>query len=278
MSGLTQRAITGFVFVLIVTGCIYAGPISFVILIAIITGGALWEFFGLVLTKQHRRDMIRRMLALGLGIVPFFMSTIVQLDLVRNRESFIAISALLFFPLTFSVFIYELYTKSERPFVNVAFVMLGMVYIGVPFALLLFVAFDEQVYYPNIIFSLLVMNWVNDSGAYLVGSKLGKTPLFPRISPKKTWEGSAGGMALTLIFGMLLHYTFQELALQDWLVLAAIVVVFGSLGDLVESMLKRSVQIKDSGGLLPGHGGLLDRFDAFIFLLPYATAYLLWIR
>jgi phosphatidate cytidylyltransferase len=278
MNGLIQRAITGIIFVLVVTGCIYAGPVSFVALFAIITGGALWEFFGLVLTKQHRRDMIRRMLALGLGLVPFFMSTIVQLDLVQNRESFIAISSLLFFPFTFSVFIYELYTKSERPFENVAFVMLGMVYIGVPFALLLFVAFDGGLYYPNLVFALLVMNWVNDSGAYFVGSKFGKTPLFPRISPKKTWEGSAGGMIFTLVFGMILYYTFQELELRDWLVLAAIVVIFGSLGDLVESMLKRSVQIKDSGGLLPGHGGLLDRFDAFIFLLPFATAYLLWIR
>lgn len=278
MNGLIQRGITGLIFVLIVTVCIYASPVSFVILFAVITGGSLWEFSGLVMTRQHRRDMIRRMLALGLGMIPFLMSTIVQLDLVRNRESFIAISALLFFPFTFSVFIYELYTKSQRPFINVAFVMLGMVYIGVPFALLLFVAFDGSAYYPNLVFALLVMNWVNDSGAYLIGSKLGKTPLFPRISPKKTWEGSAGGMALTLIFGMLLCYTFEELHLQDWLVLAAIVVIFGSLGDLVESMLKRSVKIKDSGGLLPGHGGLLDRFDAFIFLLPFATAYLLWVR
>jgi phosphatidate cytidylyltransferase len=278
MNGLIQRAITGIIFVLVVTGCIYGGQVSFVALFAIITGGSLWEFFGLVLTKQHRRDMIRRMLALGLGLVPFFMSTIVQLELVPNREAFIAISSLLFFPFTFSVFIYELYTKSERPFENVAFVMLGMVYIGVPFALLLFVAFDGGLYYPNLVFALLVMNWVNDSGAYFVGSKFGKTPLFPRISPKKTWEGSAGGMIFTLVFGMILYYTFQELNLRDWLVLAAIVVIFGSLGDLVESMLKRSVQIKDSGGLLPGHGGLLDRFDAFIFLLPFATAYLLWIR
>lgn len=278
MNGLIQRATTGLIFVLVVAVCTYASPATFVVLFALITGGSLWEFFGLVLNRQHRRDMIRRMLALGLGMIPFLMSTIVQLELVRERESFIAISALLFFPFTFSVFIYELYTKSERPFVNVAFVMLGMVYIGVPFALLLFVAFDGEGYYPNLVFSLLVMNWVNDSGAYLVGSKLGKKPLFPRISPKKTWEGSAGGMALTLVFGMLLYYVFQELALHDWLILAAIVVIFGSLGDLVESMLKRSVQIKDSGTLLPGHGGLLDRFDAFIFLLPFAAAYILWVR
>ncbi len=278
MKGLLQRTITGLLFVLIVTGCIYASPVTFVLLFAIIAGACLWEFFGLVLTRQHRRDRVRRMLGLGLGMVPFLMGTIVQLDLVHDQESFIAIASLLIFPLTFSVFIYELYTKSERPFVNVAFVMLGLVYIGVPFALLLTVAFDGDNYYPNLVFSLLVMNWVNDSGAYVVGSRIGKTPLFPRISPKKTWEGSAGGMGLTLLFALLLTYVFQQLDLADWLLLAVIVVIFGSLGDLVESMLKRSVQIKDSGSLLPGHGGLLDRFDAFIFLLPFATAYLLWIR
>ncbi|MBV6652428.1 MAG: phosphatidate cytidylyltransferase [Mameliella sp.] len=278
MNGLLQRAITGLIFVLVVTGCIYASPVSFVILFALITGGTLLEFFGLVLSKEQRRDRIRIFLALGLGISPFLLSTILQLDLIKDRDTFIALSTLLFFPFVFSIFIYELYTKSARPFNNVAFIMLGLIYIGIPFALLLLVAFDGDLYYPNIVFSLLVLNWVNDSGAYLFGSKLGKTPLFPRISPKKTWEGSAGGMLLTLLFSAIIYYTFQELTLSDWLVLAVIVVVFGSLGDLVESMLKRSVQIKDSGGLLPGHGGLLDRFDAFIFLLPFATAYLLWIR
>lgn len=278
MNGLLQRAITGLIFVLVVTGCIYASPVSFVILFALITGGTLLEFFGLVLSKEQRRDRIRIFLALGLGVSPFLLSTILQLDLIKDRDTFIALSTLLFFPFVFSIFIYELYTKSARPFNNVAFIMLGLIYIGIPFALLLLVAFDGDLYYPNIVFSLLVLNWVNDSGAYLFGSKLGKTPLFPRISPKKTWEGSAGGMLLTLLFSAIIYYTFQELTLSDWLVLAVIVVVFGSLGDLVESMLKRSVQIKDSGGLLPGHGGLLDRFDAFIFLLPFATAYLLWIR
>ncbi|WP_246141639.1 phosphatidate cytidylyltransferase [Phaeodactylibacter luteus] len=278
MKGLVQRAVTGLLFVAVITVCIYASPISFVILFTLVAGLCLWEFFGLVLTRNHRRDLVRRNLALALGMVPFLLSVTIQLNLVADRESFIAFAALLLFPFLFSAFIYELYTKSERPFVNVAFVMLGMVYIGVPFALLLFVAFDAGAYYPNLIFGLLLMNWMNDSGAYLVGSRIGKTPLFPRISPKKTWEGSAGGMALTLIAGVACFYSSNDLQFKDWMALAVIVVVFGSLGDLVESMLKRSVRIKDSGTLLPGHGGLLDRFDAFIFLLPFATAYILWVR
>ena len=120
------------------------------------------------------------------------------------------------------------------------------------------------------------MTWANDTGAYLIGSQIGRTKLFPRISPKKTWEGSAGGVLVTFLAGYLLSRIFSDISLVDWCVLAGIVSIFGSLGDLVESMLKRSLQIKDSGNLLPGHGGFLDRFDAFIFLLPFAAAYLLW--
>lgn len=277
-NNLLQRGITGFFFVLVIVGGIYAGPFTFVLLFTLVTGLCLWEFFGLVLSRQHRRDLIRRLLALGLGMVPFLLSTIVQLDLVQEQETFIAIASLLIFPFIFSAFIYELYTKSERPFSNVAFVVLGMVYLGVPFSLMLFVAFQDGQYFPNLVFALLAMNWMNDTGAYLIGSQLGKNPLFPRISPKKTWEGAAGGLLGTLLISVLFWQFFQELRLIDWLVLSVIVTLFGSLGDLVESMLKRSVKIKDSGSLLPGHGGLLDRFDAFIFLLPFATAYLLWIR
>ena len=108
-----------------------------------------------------------------------------------------------------------------------------------------------------------------------MGSQIGKTKLFPRISPGKTWEGSTGGVIVTFIVAYLLSLLFTDLRLMDWLILAAIVSLFGSIGDLVESMLKRSLNIKDSGNLLPGHGGILDRFDAFIFLLPFAAAYLL---
>lgn len=233
---------------------------------------------GLVLSRKHRRDMIRRTLGIGMGMVPFFLATILQLELVHDQSSFIAIAAILLFPFIFSSFIYELYTKSDRPFSNVAFIVLAMVYIGVPFGLLTFVAFDGGQYYPHLVFALLAMNWINDTGAYMIGSRIGKTPLFPSISPKKTWEGSLGGMAATLLLSLSICNWLGNLRVIDWITLSVIVVVFGSLGDLVESMLKRSVKIKDSGSILPGHGGILDRFDAFIFMLPFATAYILWIR
>ena len=139
------------------------------------------------------------------------------------------------------------------------------------------IAFRMGAFHPNIIFGLLLLTWANDTGAYLIGSQIGRTKLFPRISPKKTWEGSLGGVLVAFMTAYLLSLFFKDLVLKDWLILAFLVSIFGSIGDLVESMLKRSLKIKDSGNLLPGHGGMLDRFDAFLFLLPFAAAYLLWI-
>lgn len=278
MKGLVKRGVTALIFGIVMLGGIYGGPYAFVCLFALITGLCLWEFFDIVLSKNRRTDLIRRFLGMGLGLTPFILASVLQLELVSDKSTFIAISTLLLFPFIFSAFIYELYTRSEQPFANVAFIVLGMAYIGVPFALLAFIAFEDGFFYANTVFGLLVLTWFNDTGAYMLGSRIGKTPLFPRISPKKTWEGAAGGAAAAFLGAFLVCSVFRELRLTDWFVLAAIVTVFGNLGDLVESMLKRSAHIKDSGSLLPGHGGLLDRFDAFIFLLPFATAYLLWAR
>ncbi len=278
MSGLLRRLLTGIFFVLLMLGGLYAGRYSFVLLFAIVTGLCLWEFLNMVLEKYTQRDYVRILIGMGLGLVPFIISTIVQLDLAQNREAFISLTAFWVSPFLFTAFLYELYTNSSNPFLNIAFMMLGMIYIGVPFALLDFIAFDGEYFYADTVFGLLLLSWSNDTGAYVVGSMIGKTPLFPRISPKKTWEGTIGGFAITFLISFLLSKYLPELDFVHWLALAAIVSVFGTLGDLVESMLKRSLQIKDSGGLLPGHGGFLDRFDGFIFMLPYATAYLLWMR
>lgn len=278
MKGLLRRGATALIFVAVMLGGIYGGRHAFVLLFALITGLCLWEYFNIVLSRNQPRSMLRRWLGLALGMVPYLLASVVQLNLVQQKESFIAIASLLFFPVIFSAFIYELYSRSEQPFANVAFIVLGMAYIGVPFALLEFIAFDDGRFYANTVFGLLAMTWVNDTGAYMVGSRFGKTPLFPRISPKKTWEGAAGAALATFLVALLVYKLFGGLRLMDWLVLAAIVALFGSLGDLVESMLKRSAQVKDSGSILPGHGGLLDRFDGFIFLLPFATAYILWVR
>lgn len=279
MSGFTTRVLTAIVFVAVVIGGMYWNKYSFAALFALVTGLCLWEFLSLTLdNNQQKRNISRLLIGMVLGLAPVILSIIYKLDVVANSQLLVYKLLILLFPLLFLVFIFELYTKSENPFRNLAFIILGMVYIGMPFALLNFIAFDGNNFYVNTVFGMLLLTWANDSGAYMIGSKIGKTPLFPRISPKKTWEGSTGGVFVTFLVAIALSYVFVERSLTEWIVLGIIVSIFGSIGDLIESMLKRSFKIKDSGNLLPGHGGFLDRFDAFLFLIPFAFAYLMWIR
>ena len=277
MTGLPRRLASAVIFVIVVLGGLYGGRYSFLALFSIIASICVLEFYNIVLEREKRRDYFRKIIGVLIGLLPIFLSAVYQLD-VFDREGFVAVAAILFFPFIFLAFIYELYSNSSHPFQNVAFLLLAMVYIGVPFALLNFIAFVNGEFRTSTVLGLLLLTWVNDAGAYLVGSWMGRTPLLPRISPKKTWEGTVGGALITMLIGFALDGLLHDLEPVHWLVLAGIVSVFGSIGDLVESMLKRSVNLKDSGTLIPGHGGLLDRFDAFIFLLPYATAYILWIR
>lgn len=257
---------------------LFTGPYTFSALFLLITMACLWEFFTITLDLHTRRDQVRKVLGVILGIMPFILLTVLNMAELNKPENFIQVASLLFSPFVFTIFIYELYSNSKAPFVNIAFMVLGLFYIGIPFALVDFIAFEGETFYYKTVFGLLLLTWVNDSGAYLIGSKIGKTPLFPRVSPNKTWEGSIGGVITTMIFGAVLGLTFSEIAIENWMVLAVIVAIFGTLGDLVESMLKRSVGVKDSGSLLPGHGGVLDRFDGFIFVVPFAAAYILYIR
>ncbi len=273
-----QRGITGFFFILVMVGGIYGGRYTFVGLFAVITAGCLWEYLGLVLENGRKRDLIRKVLGVCLGLTPFAGNSLIHLDMVKDEALFVSAASLVFFPLLFMAFIYEMYAQSQRPFANIGYAILGTVYIGVPFAMLEFIAFDEKQFFAGTVMGLLIMTWGNDTAAYVIGSRWGCRLLFPRLSPKKTWEGLIAGGIFTLVTGWILSRYITGLSLANWLTLALIVVVFGTFGDLVESMLKRSFNAKDSGGLLPGHGGLLDRFDGFIFLIPFAAAYILLLR
>jgi phosphatidate cytidylyltransferase len=122
--------------------------------------------------------------------------------------------------------------------------------------------------------SFMLMLWASDTGAYLFGRKLGKTKLFERHSPKKTWEGFGGGIFMSVLVAVIISFLFKEIVLPVWVGMAVIIVSLGTLGDLVESMLKRSLDVKDSGTLLPGHGGLLDRFDGLLIAAPMVYVYL----
>ena len=289
MKGLNKRILTAIVFVIVMVSGIYWNKMSFALLFGLITLLALWEFHGLVLDKNN---LTRRTIATIIGALPYIFAT----GITFGQSKWSTLFILLLTPLAFVAFLYELalakqsqsqvqldqfnnaiaYKPNASAFQNLGYIALGMLYIGMPFAMLIYVLFNGVGFHTNIAMGLLLFTWINDTGAYFTGSIFGKTPFYPAISPKKTWEGTIGGLLFVLLLAGILSRYFFELELSEWLILGLIVAVFGSLGDLVESMLKRGLHIKDSGTLLPGHGGILDRFDAFIFMLPFACFYL-WV-
>ncbi len=187
---------------------------------------------------------------------------------------------ILLIPLIFSVFIVELYRKKTQPFGNIAYTILSLIYIALPLSLLNFMVMQsgenksDVIFTPQILLGFLYLMWASDTGAYISGSLLGKHKLFERISPKKTWEGSIGGGIITIGTAYVISIFYTELSFMDWAIIALINVVIGTLGDLTESMLKRSINIKDSGNILPGHGGILDRFDSLLIAAPIVYVYL----
>ncbi len=281
-----KRLISAIFFVIVMLGGVLGGAKTFYALFLAITAGCLWELAGILFQQDPYRRW-RMAAGTAMGIIPFavfgskifgvftplysdarFNPYVFEADLADNAGPifFILFLLLLFF---FASMILELFLKSDRPFAAMGQQLLGAAYIGVPFTLLISIACWHDGYASARVLGLLLLNWTNDSMAYVVGSRIGKTPFFSRISPKKTWEGTLGGIFCTLLTGLILSLWLKDFSTTEWLVLAAVVGVFGSLGDLVESMLKRSMQIKDSGSLLPGHGGFLDRFDSFIMVLPF---------
>ena len=278
MKGLRTRATSAIIFVALILGGLMGGPYSFLTLFTVVTAICLGEFFLMVMDRYKRRDRMRIGLGIAFGLVPHLIASAMLLDWLPDEGDLMLAVVLVFFALLFLMFIYELLAESRYPFENVAMMVTGMVYIGAPFAMLDFIAYHRGEFNATLVFGVLAMTWLSDTGAYLTGSNFGKTPLLTRISPNKTWEGLVGGIALVLASSQVLAYFFPLMSTLDWFWIALIVAVFGPIGDLVESMLKRSLHVKDSGKVLPGHGGLLDRFDAFIFLLPFVAAYLIFAR
>ena len=255
---------------LIIVSVVFS-PYAFSSLFLIITILGLWEFYTMIEKIDIRPN---KLLGVVAGSFLFISNSLIALELTSQN-------ILLFnFLLIFFVFLFELYRNLEHPFTNVAFTFFGLLYVAVPFALLNYFpnpAFQEGVYQYNIVLGFFFMIWVNESGAYLVGTALGRNRLFERISPKKTWEGTTGGGVLCLLTAWLVSLYFKELSQINWLVMGLLVVVFSTYGDLFESMFKRSIKTKDSGRLLPGHGGILDRFDGVIMAVPFVFVYLLWV-
>lgn len=275
MSNLIKRAITGILFVAILVGCILKGEIPFTILFSVISAMTIYEFATLI--AHHSEAVINRTISFLAGI--FLFLSFAYLGLYPGRtEVLVPYLFLLIY-----LFISELYLKRKNPVHNWAYTMLAQVYIALPFALLNVLAYHtsaagESTYNPILPLSIFIFNWTNDTGAYCTGMLFGKHRLFERISPKKSWEGSIGGAVLSMIVAGVMAQFFHFLSLPEWIGLGVTVVVFGTWGDLTESLLKRTLGVKDSGNILPGHGGMLDRFDSTLMAVPAAVVYLYLIQ
>lgn len=266
------RALTGAVFVAILIGCILSGPIAFSVLFAIICAMTINEFGNII--EKSGLAQINKPISILAGIFLFFGFAYIGI----TSDNYAILTPYLF--LIMYLFISELYLKKKNPVNDIAFSLMSQLYIALPFALLNVLAFyipDESqssVYSPILPLSIFIFTWINDSGAYCVGVLFGKHRLFERISPKKSWEGSFGGGIFSIIGAIIIANYFPILSHAEWIGLALTVVIFGTWGDLVESLIKRTIGIKDSGNILPGHGGMLDRFDSTLMAVPASVLYL----
>lgn len=286
INNLLTRTLSGAIFVAILISGIIIGYETFLLLMLIIIGLTLNEFYQIVKKSNISPNFSLGLIA-GLGtFISFFVFALGGYQDVV----FLAFPLLIYV----GIFISELFRNKSNPFINVAMTLLGVFYIALPFAILNFLVFIQYSNFDGVIFdwyyilSLFILVWTNDTFAYLTGMSIGKHKFFERISPKKTWEGIIGGVFFACLMSIGLFYLyphiaplgklgFSGLSLPEWIGLALVVAIFADLGDLVESMLKRSLGIKDSGNIIPGHGGMLDRFDAILLAAPAAFVYLIFI-
>lgn len=271
---LILRSLTGIVFVAVIVGGLLYSPFTFCLLFGIITALSAWEYAHIVNLQENVS-------------VNAFISTAASTYLFLAFFGYCTnmTPSVVFIPYLLSLiylFISELYLKRKSPINNWAFTMMGQIYVALPFALLNVLAFSIQpdfldinsiAYNGFLVLSIFIFLWASDTGAYCFGSLLGKHKLFPSISPKKSWEGFFGGLIVAVACSQLLAMDPSLTRLQ-WLGLSLVVVFFGTWGDLVESLLKRQLGLKDSGHILPGHGGMLDRFDSSLLAIPAAVIYL----
>ena len=275
MKNIVTRSLSGTVYVAIISFSILFSPYTFALLFAIVTGLSLWEFYS-ILEKNGDTKIDKPVATMG-GVYLF----------VSGFLWFAGILPVKYIALWFIIMIYllirELYTKENHAIRDIAYTFFGQVYIALPLMFLSRMGFptiETGIISYNAIFlmSFFALIWISDTGAYLVGSAIGKHRLFERISPKKSWEGFFGGVAFAVIASIAISEIFPGyLTLYQWIGFALTTVIFGTWGDLVESMIKRSLNIKDSGNIIPGHGGMLDRFDSSILAAPAIVIYYLFL-
>lgn len=283
------RTITAAIFVAVLLTCICFNYLSFTGLFFVISIWGQFEFYQL---SEKLGAKPYKPIGYIAGGSLFCYSIISNSNLalffpVENLVPFI-------FVFVFCIFIIALFDSNQNTILNITHTITGLIYAVIPFILLVNIACIDKAYTFNhhtgnwyddmapynfhYILGTILLIWASDVCAYLVGSFIGKHKLYERISPGKTWEGSIGATILTIGCAFIIAMWFPELALKHWIVISIIVCVFGTIGDLVESMLKRQSGVKDSGKIMPGHGGILDRFDSLLFVSPFIYAYLILIH
>jgi phosphatidate cytidylyltransferase len=265
MSNMWQRIIVGLLGAVLFVGSIIVSEWTYFIIFLGLTILGLLEFYRLLGAQSIKPNKV---IGIALGGFFYIVLFLIERELISPKLLYMAM------PLLSLVLVLELYRKQPQPFTNIAFTLLGVLYIALPFGLLHKIAYLPEYYTWEPILGLMLLIWSADTGAYIAGKNFGKRKLLERVSPGKTWEGWIGGTILTLAVAYGLSLYLQDLALYQWIGIGVIVSVFGVLGDLVESLLKRSLGVKDSGTLLPGHGGILDRFDSLIMVIPFIVAFL----
>ncbi len=271
MSDLAQRLTTGSVFIVVVFGATIASPYTYASVFLLASTLGQVEFYRLIKKSGGNPQTVTGVIG---GLLLFIT------NFLYVQGSFSEINLLVYnMPLLFLVFLIELFRKNKNPFFNIAYTLTGIIYIALPFTLLNYMMIDPRFYpnyefYPHITAGVLFCMWANDSWAYLVGKRFGKTKLYESVSPKKTWEGFIGGIFFCVGFAIIISYIATALSMLDWIIIGLIISIVGTAGDLIESKLKRSLNLKDSGNILPGHGGILDRFDALILAIPFIIVYL----
>lgn len=276
------RTITSVLFVIVLVGCIIYDRITFDALFGVITAMTIWEFTTIV--NKNADLQVNRFITTVSGLYLFFAFMAFNMN-VCGSEIFIPYLVSIIY-----LMVSELYFDRKNNIYNWAFALMAQLYIALPLAMLntlAYIAVPQPygtpilTYTPVLVLAVFLFLWCSDAGAYCVGSLIGKRKLFPRISPGKSWEGSIGGGVIAIIVSQLVAHLLGKYGIPSplttplqWAGLAITVVIFGTWGDLVESLLKRKLGIKDSGHILPGHGGMLDRFDSTILAVPAVVVYI----
>ncbi|MCF0236205.1 MAG: phosphatidate cytidylyltransferase [Bacteroidaceae bacterium] len=277
MNNFTLRAITGALYVAALVGSLLGGPIAFTCFFTLVAALCVWEFCT-VLNAQLNATINRFIATVGAASFMLAMSQAVVIG--PSYQLFLPFVATLLY-----ILISELYRKDANPLKNWGFAFAAQLYITLPLSMIFLLAYrydamSNTLPYSYVLpLSIFLFLWTSDTGAYLCGSALSKyfpAKLFERISPNKSWVGSIGGGVLCLaVAAALWHFFPERLPLWQWMGLGLVVCIFGTWGDLVESLFKRQLGIKDSGNILPGHGGMLDRFDSALLAIPAGVIFLL---